>query len=142
MFSDKWHYRFQELAHHVSLWSKDPSTQVGAVIVNKDRVIVGTGYNGFARGVEDSHSRLHSREEKYPRVIHGEINAILNANGPVRGCVLYTWPFPCCCACSALVIQSGIIMVVSPPQIPERWKQTVEMGMEMYREAGVEVKLL
>jgi dCMP deaminase len=142
MFHDKWHFRFQELAMHISKWSKDPSTQVGAVIVNPDRVIVGTGYNGFARGVEDSEERLSSREEKYPRVIHAEINAILNANGSVKGCVLYTWPFPCCCPCSALVIQAGIKMVVSPASIPDRWKETVDMGIKMYREAAVRVRLL
>ena len=142
MFSRIWHKRFQEVAEHISTWSKDPSTQVGAVIVNPDRVIVGTGYNGFARGVKDSTKRLNDREEKYPRVIHAEINAILNANGSVKGCVLYTWPFPCCCPCSALVIQSGIKMVVSPKDIPDRWKETVEMGMEMYKEAGVRVQLL
>jgi len=137
MFSTTWHHRFQELAHHVSMWSKDPSTQVGAVIVNPDRVIVATGYNGFARGVEDSHKRLHDREEKYPRVIHAEINAILNANASVKGCVLYTWPFPCCCPCSALVIQSGIKLVVTPASIPERWMHTCGMGKEMFKEAGV-----
>ena len=142
MFSDKWHYRFQELAHHISLWSKDPSTQVGAVIVSPDRVIVGTGYNGFARGVEDTDERLNDREEKYPMVIHAEINAILNANASVKGCILYTWPFPCCCPCSALVIQSGIKLVVSPANTPERWKITVEMGMRMYKEAGVIVTLI
>ena len=112
------------------------------MIINPDRVIIGTGYNGFARGVQDSAERLHDRDEKYPRVIHAEINAILNANGSVKGSVLYTWPFPCCCPCSSLVIQSGIKMVVSPPTVPERWKKTVNMGMDMYREAGVEILLI
>lgn len=142
MFHDHWHHRFQDLTAHISTWSKDPSTKVGALIVSPDRVIIGTGYNGFARGVEDSQERLNDREEKYPRVIHAEINAILNANGPVKGCILYTWPFPCCCPCSALVIQSGIKMLVAPPSIPERWQKTVEMGFNMFDEAGVIVKLL
>ena len=142
MFSQKWHKRFQDLAQHFSTWSKDPSTQVGAVIINENKIIVATGYNGFASGVEDSDERLNNREEKYPRVIHAEINAILNANASVRGCILYTWPFQCCCPCSSLVIQSGIKMVVSPPNVPDRWKQTIKMGLEMYKEAGVEVWLL
>ena len=43
MFNNKWHHRFQDLAHHFATWSKDPSTQVGAVIVSPDRVILGTG---------------------------------------------------------------------------------------------------
>ena len=92
--------------------------------------------------MEDTHERLHDREEKYPRVIHAEINAILNANASIKGCILYTWPFPCCCPCSALVIQSGIKLVVSPANTPERWRITVEMGMRMYKEAGVIVTLI
>ncbi len=33
--------------------SKDPNTQVGACIVNKDKRIVGVGYNGFPVGCSD-----------------------------------------------------------------------------------------
>jgi len=33
--------------------SKDPSTQVGACIVDPDKKIVGTGYNGFPSGCSD-----------------------------------------------------------------------------------------
>lgn len=34
MFNEKWNRRFVELAKNVSTWSKDPSTKVGAVIVD------------------------------------------------------------------------------------------------------------
>ena len=34
-FSPAWDERFLSLAHHVSGWSKDPSTKVGAVIVRR-----------------------------------------------------------------------------------------------------------
>ena len=33
--------------------SKDPVTQVGACIVNKDKRIVGVGYNGMPNGCDD-----------------------------------------------------------------------------------------
>lgn len=33
--------------------SKDPCSQVGACIVNKDKKIVGTGYNGMPHGCSD-----------------------------------------------------------------------------------------
>ena len=42
------------LAKHIGSWSKDPSTKVGAVIVDDKNRIVSVGYNGFPRGVEDS----------------------------------------------------------------------------------------
>src|ERR1051326_2813900 len=54
---EKWDRRFLELAKHVSSWSKDPSTKVGAVIVDANRRVVATGYNGFPRGVEDTPER-------------------------------------------------------------------------------------
>ena len=54
MFSDKWHYRFMEVAKLVSTWSKDTSTKTGAVVVGPDREIRATGYNGLVRGVDDN----------------------------------------------------------------------------------------
>jgi Deoxycytidylate deaminase len=33
--------------------SKDPNTQVGACIINEDKRIVGTGYNGMPNGCSD-----------------------------------------------------------------------------------------
>lgn len=50
----KWDSRFMDLARLVAGWSKDPSTQVGAVIVDPDKRIVSTGFNGFPRCVNDA----------------------------------------------------------------------------------------
>ena len=61
MFTEKWHYRFMDIAKLISTWSKDTSTKTGAVIVGPDKEIRATGYNGFVRGVEDRKStRLNS----------------------------------------------------------------------------------
>ena len=64
--SGKWDVRFIELAKHISLWSKDPSTKVGCVVVGEDREIRSTGFNGFPRGIDDDDERLMDREKKYP----------------------------------------------------------------------------
>lgn len=45
-----WDEYFMAIAFLSSMRSKDPSTQVGACIVNEDKRIVGIGYNGFPRG--------------------------------------------------------------------------------------------
>ena len=50
----KWDRRFLALARHISEWSKDPSTQVGCVVVGPDREIRSTGFNGLPRGIEDT----------------------------------------------------------------------------------------
>ena len=132
-----WNQRFLSLAEHISTWSKDPSTQVGAVIVDDQRRIISTGYNGFPRGVEDWPSRLDNRDVKYEMIVHGEINAILFANQNLQGAVLYTWPFMPCSRCAAIVIQSGIRTVVAPYNDNPRWKDSFELTEQMFRESGV-----
>jgi dCMP deaminase len=51
--TDKWDARFLDLARHVATWSRDPSTQTGAVIVRPNRTIASVGYNGFPRDCND-----------------------------------------------------------------------------------------
>lgn len=91
--------------------SKDPKTQVGACIINADKRIVGIGYNGFPRGVEDDQFPWKSDGEwldnKYPYVVHAEPNAILNSTVSLKGATLYVTLFPCN-ECAKLIIQSGI----------------------------------
>lgn len=136
----KWDQRFVELAQHVSQWSKDPSTQTGAVIVRPDKTIVSLGYNGFARGMSDREELYLDRESKYSRVIHAEMNAILNARGnPLLDCVLYMFPGASCARCAVHVIQSGIGRVVYPRGFVHRAIHKTDEADSYYAEAGVEV---
>lgn len=142
---DKWDRRFVDLARYISTWSKDPSTQTGAVIVAPDLRIVSTGYNGFAKGVKDRPEDYANRELKYLKIVHCERNALLFAHEPLHGCCLYTFPFQSCSVCAAMVIQSGITRCVAP-EIPEhlkeRWEEDMKLSCQMFEEAGVELKLL
>jgi dCMP deaminase len=142
----KWDCRFLGLARHVSDWSKDPSTQVGAVIAAPDNSIVSVGYNGFARGVSDAPELYADRDLKYRKVVHAEINAILFARGrDLSGCTLYTVPFMPCAPCSGIVIQAGISRVVAPTTPAdkvERWKSDMQIAIEQFREAGVELVII
>jgi len=85
----KWDARFMGLGRHVAGWSKDPSTKVGAVIVNDRLQVVGMGYNGFPRGTSDSGALYEDRERKYLRVVHAEVNAVLNATQSCMGATVY-----------------------------------------------------
>ena len=113
----EWDDYFMSIAFLSSMRSKDPSTQVGACIVNADKRIVGIGYNGFPRGCSDdllpwAREGKEPLETKYPFVCHAEMNAILNKNSAdVKGCSIYVALFPCN-ECSKLIIQSGISEVV------------------------------
>ncbi len=142
--SDKWDARFIELARHISVWSKDPSTQVGCVVVGEDREIRSTGFNGFPRGIEDDSARLEDRDQKIPLICHAEENAIMHAariGVSLKGCVAYvTWP-PCT-RCSRSLVQAGIVEVVYPEdiEIPDRWKEDFELSASMMEEAGIIVR--
>lgn len=134
----KWDQRFLELAKFISGWSKDPSTKVGAVIVDTDgRSIVSTGYNGFAKGVKDSDERLNDRELKYKMVCHGEMNAILFSKRDLTGCTLYTYPFGCCSSCASYVVQTGIKRVVFPKTTNERWLESINLSKKIFDEGKV-----
>lgn len=138
----KWHIRYLELAKLVSTWSKDPSTQTGAVIVRPDNSVASIGYNGFPRGIQDTPERYENREVKYSFVIHCEMNAVLSAHSHVRDCTLYTWPFLSCDRCAVHMIQSGITCVVAPscpPSKQDRWNSILEESKARFAEAGVEV---
>jgi dCMP deaminase len=137
---DKWDNRFLDLARTVSTWSKDPSTQTGAVIVRPDKTVAALGYNGFARGCDDADGLYNDRQEKYARIIHCEMNAVLSAREPLHGCTLYTWPFMSCDRCAMHMIQVGIRRTVAPklPQhLEERWADSVGRARTCFAEAGV-----
>jgi dCMP deaminase len=135
---EKWDIRFIELAKYISTYSKDPSTKIGAVIVDKDgRSIVSTGYNGFAKGVIDSQERLTNRDIKYKIVCHGEMNAILFAKRDLTDCTLYTWPFGPCSNCGSYIIQTGIKRVVFPKTTNERWIDSINLSKKIFEESGV-----
>lgn len=110
-----WDEYFMGVAMFSSMRSKDPSTQVGACIVNQNKRIVGIGYNGFPIGCSDDvypWAREGSYlETKYPYVVHAESNAILNATNNLSNATIYVTLFPCN-ECMKLIIQSGISEIV------------------------------
>ena len=140
--SEKWDRRFLALAEYIAQWSKDPSTQVGAVIVDSQNRVLSLGFNGFPRGIEDSPERLENRELKYKMIVHGERNALLFAQGSVEKCRLYTWPFMPCSVCAGMIIQAGIIEVIAPVSDNPRWIEDFNLAKGLFQEAGVNVRLL
>ena len=110
-----WDEYFMGLAHLSALRSKDPSTQVGACIVDGNNKVVSIGYNGFPMGCSDDEfpwGRVGGMQEsKYAFVVHAELNAILNSPRSLAGCTLYVSLFPCN-ECAKAIIQSGIKEVI------------------------------
>jgi dCMP deaminase len=143
--NEVWNQRFFDLALHVAGWSKDPSTKVGAVIVNNKKQVLSHGYNGFPRGIEDSEERYADRPTKLQLVCHAERNALDNALFDVEGATLYSTLFPCT-ECTKGIIQRGISTVVT-----KDWRTAsnrsvnafaFETSESMLLEAGVKVLLI
>ena len=135
-----WDEYFMGIAMLSARRSKDPSTQVGACIVNSNNKIMSVGYNGFPQGCNDDDFPWERTgddfETKYPYVCHAELNAILNCNtSSVRGCTVYVTLFPCN-ECTKAIIQSGIKEIV---YMCDKYADTegVKASKRMFDSAGV-----
>jgi dCMP deaminase len=149
VFDRKWDIRFLRQSEEISKWSKDTSTKVGAAIVNKNKVIIGTGYNGFPRNVQDLEERYNDRELKYKLVVHAEVNACLQAlaAGVDDFSTLYVYPTlmnpPCCPECTKIIIQTGIKRIVAwDGEFNERWQSLALYSQMMLKEANIMVDLI
>lgn len=133
-----WDRRFLDLAEHISTWSKDPRTKVGAVIVDEKKRVVSVGYNGFPRGVRDDEDRYEDRPTKHLFVAHAERNALDNAPLQVEGCTLYATLMPCG-ECAKSIIQKGIKTVVTYKSDRADNGYNWDATMTMFSESGVEI---
>ena len=136
-----WDEYFMGLAHLSAMRSKDPSTQVGAVIVSGEHRVVSIGYNGFPNGCSDDEFPWDREGDfgatKYPYVVHAELNAILNSKNDLRGCSIYVSLFPCN-ECAKAIIQSGISRIVYESDKYADTDATIA-SKRMLRAAGVEL---
>ena len=141
--SNKWDLRFLDVARLVASWSKDPSTKVGAIIVDNGRHPVSVGYNGLPASMVDDPAILNDREQKYKYVIHAERNAIENSPCSVNGCTIYV-THPCCSSCVDFIIECGISRVVfeetSDVRFTKSWNS--ELAVEKLRTANIDVTIL
>lgn len=141
-----WEQRFLLEAHLKSLFSKDPSTKVGAVIVDPvSNTVISSGWNGPARGVDDTNPKRFQRPEKYFWFCHAEENAILNAarNGVRTDETEIYVTHPPCAHCARKIIQAGIRTVHVDRQNVESYidannQHGFHQAMQMFSEASVE----
>lgn len=141
-----WDEYFMGVALLSARRSKDPSTQVGACIVNAQNKIVGVGYNGLPIGCSDDEFPWEKTgdflDTKYPYVCHAELNAILNGIGDLHGCKIYTALFPCN-ECTKAIIQAGITEIIylsdkyADSDIVKASKKMLDTARIIYRKANV-----
>ncbi|KAL7405139.1 hypothetical protein ABVT39_024272 [Epinephelus coioides] len=125
--------------------SRDPSTQVGACIVNQENKVVGVGNNGMPNGCDDAQlpwarSDADPLKNKYLYVCHAELNAIMNKNSAdLRDCTIYVTLFPCN-ECAKLIIQAGIMNVVYLSDKYRDSKETVA-SKKLLKAAGIQCRM-
>lgn len=140
-----WAETYMTMATVTSQRSKDPSTQVGAVIVSPDRRIVSTGYNGSCNGISDDDVNwgkdpdAHPLNQKYFYVVHAEANAIVHAKSSCRESTIYVTHYPCH-ECAKLIIQAGVKRVV----YANDWgigRDTTTASRQLFSDVGMDVEL-
>lgn len=137
-----WDEYFMGIAMLSAMRSKDPSTQVGACIVNDDKRIMSMGYNGMPRCCSDDEYPWdrdgEGLDSKYLYVCHAEFNAILNCERNVRDCTVYVTLFPCN-ECAKAIVQSGIKEIV---YMEDKYadSDSVKASKRMFDTAGVKYR--
>lgn len=138
-----WEEYFMGVAMLSAGRSKDPSTQVGACIVNSENRIMSMGYNGMPCGCSDEKFPWERSGEnldtKYPYVCHAELNAILNfRGGSLKGCKIYCTLFPCN-ECAKAIIQIGITEVI---YLEDKYADTdsVKASKKMFDAVGIKYR--
>ena len=106
-----WHEAFMAIACVYAMRSPDSSTRHGCVIVNRDNVPVGCGYNGFPKGGKNDDVYDTGRPGKYRVTAHSELNALLNRSINCTGGTAYITGKPCC-GCMVAMIQGGVANVI------------------------------
>jgi dCMP deaminase len=94
---------------------------VGATITS-DNLVISTGFNGLARGINDDEDVYDNKDEKLRLICHAEFNAIMNASQTgiaLKGASIYVTKFPCL-TCWNAIIQAGIEKVYT--EDTEYWK--------------------
>ncbi|HEY1630824.1 MAG TPA: deaminase [Rhizomicrobium sp.] len=139
------------LAHRFAGASPDPSTKVGALLVDAASSVVAIGHNCFPEGVACTSNRLDDRETKLRLIVHAEMNAILaaaRAGVSTKDCVLYlaatdasgqVWGGAPCVRCTVEIIQSGVREIVSYPQKAgfSKWHADLAEAKDLLVEAGI-----
>ena len=151
---NKWDKRFMEMARLVATWTScfAPGRAIGAVIV-KDKRVMTTGYNGAPAGMKTCMEKGECLRRKLGiesgtrhevcYAAHAEENAILFAGKNLSDCSIFVSGLPPCSHCASLIVQCGIKKVYAWKQeIPERWRDNVELTKKIFKEAGVTLEFI
>ncbi len=137
---------FMMMALMVRERSKDPKTQVGAVIVRDNRILA-SGYNGTSKGITDDEMPWDSLGEenndlmniKNSFVIHAEANALdsIENKSSLKGATMYVTLSPCP-ECAKRIANSGIKNIIY--FAPYKKEESVIVSNYILKKAGVTIE--
>lgn len=142
-----WDDYFMQIAQIVKTRSTCIRRQVGAVLVNDNKQIISTGYNGVPRGVKhctvETCTKLYEKSGEKNEIcpaVHAELNAILQAASAgisPEGTTLYSTTRPCS-SCTMSIINVGIKRVVfvedyTDPILRSGWLDIPDVKFEKYQ---------
>jgi dCMP deaminase len=133
------------LSYQVARTSPDTSNQNGAVLLDPAGHILSFGCNKFPPGVVITSGLLEHREKKLFYIEHAERNTLFAAarKGPTYNTTLIC-PWFACADCARAIVLMGVHKVIGHFErmqlTPERWKESVDAGLKLIKDAGVEVE--
>lgn len=144
-----WDTTWFDVASVVAKRSRCTRAQVGAVIVDTNKRVVATGYNGPAVGYPHSGTceNYCERAKGGPTAsyascpsIHAEANALLYVDrSKVEGGTIYSTHFPCM-DCAKLISNSGVSRLVSVITEKDAHRNP-EIVLDYLTSCGIEVKV-
>lgn len=138
LFDPSWHKYFMDIARITAVRASCDRAQVGAVIVDEDRYIVATGYNGAPKGVQSCDEAGHSMVDGHcVRAVHAELNAITQAAArgvATKGCAIYCTHLPCL-HCTKHILQAGIHQIYYATAYKEDSVES-KLARDMIRQGG------
>lgn len=136
------------IAQAAKLRSKDPVTQVGAVLVSSDNRIISLGYNGMPEGMNEI-SCWHE-DCKDDLVIHAEVNCVGNAarsGVSTKDATIYL-TLPPCLPCCRIIAAAGVAEVVFPREAyldwvgrKPKWWQRFDAAFNYLTDSKIEWKM-
>ena len=100
-------YKFSEI------YSRDPSTQNGAILVSPEGEVLVGDVNRLVDGIRET-DEIWNSSEKYDLVVHAEEGVLLSAGKlgiPTEGTTMYCPWYACFERCARPMLRSGIIEV-------------------------------
>ncbi len=120
---------FWEMAYQAALRSEDNNTQVGACLEVRFGKHITIGWNYEIANISNKLGFVHAEMDVITKAIN------------TQGSTLYcTWG--CCTNCAKLIVQSGVVKMVTAVYRYEKWEKEIKWGHQILRDNGVAIEIV